>query len=99
MRRAFQYFDKYLADEGGSKKTENAGMVSNGARIVGCNMLLYFTIGCLTLEKVDDEGMRKLHDMAETAIKDYSNPSLPNSRFASPMKTAAGLQLNLGQLE
>ncbi|PXF39791.1 hypothetical protein BWQ96_10499 [Gracilariopsis chorda] len=65
-------------------------MVSNGARIVGRNMLIYFTIARLNMEKLDDEGMQKVHYMAQTTITDYSNPWIPNSRFTSPREAAAG---------
>ncbi|PXF40986.1 hypothetical protein BWQ96_09281 [Gracilariopsis chorda] len=65
-------------------------MVSKGARIVGRDMLIHFTIGRLALEKLDDEWLQHFRDMAETAIRNYSNPSVPNSRFTSPMDVAAG---------
>ncbi|PXF46999.1 hypothetical protein BWQ96_03189 [Gracilariopsis chorda] len=90
MRRAFQYFDKYLADEVGSNKTDNEGYGFEWSSSSWPQYVLYFTIRRLTLEKQDDEEMRKLHDMAEMAIKDYSNPPVPNSRFMSPMEAAAG---------
>ncbi|PXF40990.1 hypothetical protein BWQ96_09285 [Gracilariopsis chorda] len=99
VRRAFQYFDKYLAEEGESKNCDITpfdleqtmkDMASNGARIVGRNMLVYFTIGRLALEKLDDESLQKVHDMVETAIKNYSNPSAPNARFTSLTEVAAG---------
>lgn len=64
-------------------------MGSNRARIIVLNMLLYFTIGRLTMKKLEDEGMQKLHDMAGTAIKDLYNPSVPNSRFTSPIEAVA----------
>lgn len=65
-------------------------LVSDGARVVGRNMLIYFTIGRIALGKLDSEGLENVYEMAETAIRNYSIPSAPNARFSLPMEVGAG---------